>query len=238
MSDMQINVSMRRVATLLVTVLALLAIAGFVAEYARYVLRSRSVLVDYFSLSVEHNVPTWWSSSLLLACSIVLVAITATKTRRAGDHKTRWAVLAAIFCYMSLDELAQIHEWLNNLPALENLHGLIYYGWVIPAGVVVLIFAASYLKFLFHLPPDTRSKVAMAGALYVGGALGVELLLGAWTDRHGELNLTWAMIDMAEEAMEIMGSSLFLYALIEYVGRTCPDLRVAIRSRGEVDPRP
>jgi hypothetical protein len=73
-------------------------------------------------------------------------------------------------------------------------------------------------------------KVALAGALYVGGALGVELLLGLWTDRHGELNFVWAVIDMAEEGLEIVGSSLFLYALLEYLGRSCPDLTIAIRS--------
>jgi hypothetical protein len=92
------------------------------------------------------------------------------------------------------------------------------------------VFAASYLKFLFHLPMKTRVKVAVAGALYVGGALGVELPLGLWTERHGELNFGWAIIDMAEESMEIAGSSLFLFALLEYLGRSQPNLRIAITS--------
>src|SRR5260221_14428329 len=232
---MQITVSLRRVRALLVAVIVVLAIAGFFAEYARYVLNSKSVLVDYFSLSEEQNVPTWWSSFLLLACAVVLWTIAATKTPRTGDFRKHWIVLGAIFCYMSLDELVEIHEWLNNVPALENLHGLVHYGWVIPAGIVVLVFALSYLKFLLHLPRETRVKVAWAGVLYVGGALGIELLLGVWTDRHGELNLAWALIDLIEEAGEMVGSSLFLYALLEYLGRSHPDLRIAIRSRGDGD---
>jgi len=227
---------MRRVGAVLVLVLAALTVAGFCAEYARYILLSKSALVDYFSLSEEQNVPTWWSSYLLLACSLTLFAIASTKTRRAGDFKRHWIVLAAIFCYMSIDELVEIHEWLNNIPALEKLHGVVYYQWVIPAGIVVAIFAASYLRFLLHLPVATRVKVAAAGVIYVGGALGVEVLLGLWTNRHGELNFSWALIDMAEEAMEIVGSSLFLYALLEYLGRSYPDLHLAIRPAGT--PRP
>jgi hypothetical protein len=121
------NVSMRRVATVLVTMLVLLAIGGVCAEYARYVLLSKSVLVDYFSLCEEQNIPTWWSSYLLLACSAALFVIAATKTRAPGEFKRHWIVLAAIFCYMSIDELVEIHEWLNNVTALEGLHGLIHY---------------------------------------------------------------------------------------------------------------
>jgi len=229
---MQINVSLRRVGTLLAVALTLLVAASFVAEYARYVVGSKSAVIDYFSLNEEQNIPTWWSSSMLLACSVVLFAIAATKSPARGDFRKHWIVLALIFAYISLDELVEIHEWLNNIPALGNLHGFIYYGWVIPVGVLVLVFAVSYLKFLFHLPPPTRGRVALAGVLYVGGALGVEMLLGFWTDRHGELNFSWAMLDMIEEAMEIAGSSLFLYALLEYLGRSHPDLRLAIRPGG------
>jgi hypothetical protein len=230
---MQINVSTRKLATILAAAIAVLLAAGFCAEYARYVLGSKSALVDYFSLSEEQNLPTWWSSLLLLSCSVVLWSITTTKPKGPGAFRTHWAVLAAMFCYMSLDELVEIHEWLNDLPTLQNLHGPVYYGWVIPAGVVVLVFAASYLRFLNHLPRETRIKVASAGACYVGGAVGVEILLGMWTDRHGELNFSWAMIDMGEEILEMIGASLFLYALVEYLGRTAPDLRIAIRPRSD-----
>jgi len=229
----RITLRIPRVAAFLVAAWLVIVAAGFIAEYARYIVGSKSQVVDYFSLSEEQNVPSWWSSSLLLACSVVLAAITATKTRARGDYKTHWAVLSGIFCYMSLDELVEIHERLNDISSLSQLHGALYYGWIIPASLIVLVFAASYLKFLFHLPMKTRVKVALAGALYVGGALGVELPLGLWTERHGELNFGWALIDMGEESMEIAGSSLFLFALIEYLGRSRPDLRIAITPDGD-----
>jgi hypothetical protein len=224
----QIKIPLRKLVALLSCVLLALCIAGAIAEYARYILGSKSPVVDYFSLTEEQNVPTWWSSFLLLADSVVLWAIVAT-TPRKTKFRAHWIVLSAIFCYMSIDELVEIHEWLNNIPALENLHGLIHYGWVIPAGALVLVFASSYLRFLFHLPMKTRFKIALAGVLYVGGALGIELILGLWTDKHGELNFAWAMIGLVEEALEIVGSSLFLVALLEYLGGYAPEIRIDVR---------
>ncbi len=227
---MRLSISLRRVATVLVAVLVVLTVAGIVAEYSRYVLESESLLIDRFSLTEEKNLPTWWSSWLLATCSLVLGFIAATKTRSAGEFKRHWIVLAAIFCYMSIDEFVEIHEWLSVVPGLGQLHGPLYYGWVIPAGIIVTAFALSYLRFLFHLPMTTRVKVASAGALFVGGALGVELILGMWSDKHSELNFVWAMIGLLQEAMEMMGSSLFLYALLEYLGRIAPDLCISARS--------
>jgi hypothetical protein len=52
----------------------------------------------------------------------------------------------------------------------------------------------------------------IAGAIFVGGALGVEMILGYWTDLHGEENLTYGMIDWVEESLEMCGMSLFAWS--------------------------
>jgi hypothetical protein len=228
---MPISISLPKLTRILGVVFVVLVVASFCAEYARYPLEIDSALIDKFSLNEEQNFPTWWSSFLLLACAFVLWAIAAVTPPGPGRYKRHWTVLGAIFCYMSIDEFAEVHECLATMPGLNDLHGIWYYGWVVPAVVLVAVFALSYLRFLFHLPMKTRTKVAVAGVVYVGGALGVELILGAFTDKHGNENFTWAMIGMVEESMEIVGSSLFLYALLEYLGGVAPDLRIAIRSR-------
>jgi hypothetical protein len=225
---MRIGISLHRLKALLVTVCAFLVAAGFVVQYADYVWKSESDLIGYFSLSEEQNFPTWWSSYLLLSSAVVLWTIAALKGAAAGEYKKHWTALAAIFCYMSIDEMAEVHELLPSMPGLNNLHGIWYYGWVAPAVVLVTLFGLSYIKFLFHLPPKTRVKVALAGVIYVGGALGVEFILGAYADKHGNMNFTWNMIDLVEESMEIVGASLFLYALMEYLGGIAPDLTIAV----------
>lgn len=195
--------------------------AGLAAEILQAALHLRGDrgLVPMFSLSYEQNIPTWYSSSLLLACSVLLFLIAAATKREGGPRVNHWRALGLGFLYISLDEVASIHEhagWLR-------LGGVLYFSWVIPAAIVVALVGASYLRFLQHLPPATRARFLLAGAIYVGGAVGMELPLGYWTERYGSNNFVYGAIDWVEESMEILGVTLFLLALVDYLGarRAC-----------------
>src|SRR5688572_25758727 len=114
---------------------------GLGAELARYLGDGQaSPTTHLLSLSEEGNLPTWYSSSLLLGCSIVLGLIAADGGRFAG----RWKLLAVVFVYMSIDEAIEIHEHLGRL---MHLGGVLYFSWVVPASVVVLLLAAFFLPF-------------------------------------------------------------------------------------------
>lgn len=84
---------------------------------------------------------------------------------------------------------------------------------MIPAGAIVLALGLAYLPFVRALAPLTRTRFALAGTIYVGGALLMELPLGWWTSVHGDDNLGYGLIDWVEESMELAGASLFLLAL-------------------------
>jgi hypothetical protein len=221
---MQITVRLVTINRVLATMLVVLSLAGIGVESLSARLARDFPVVRIFSLSRESNVPTWYSSSLLLACSFLLALIAATKRREGARYVRHWVGLAVIFLYISMDEASQIHELLNNL---WDLPGIFYFPWVIPAGILVALFAITYLPFLFHLPPKTRLKVASAGVIYVGGALGVELILGYWSDVHGTDNFGYSLIDWVEELMEMLGASLFCSALLDYLGTGAKDLHVS-----------
>ncbi|WP_434041337.1 MULTISPECIES: hypothetical protein [Sorangium] len=212
---MQITVSRARLQIALFALLAAVASAGLAVEVLQPVLnlKSRSGVVPLLSLSYEQNVPTWYTSCLLFTCSLTL-AIIAAGARRAGGFVKHWWGLSAAFLYISLDEVVEIHEaassWLD-------LGGALYFSWVIPAAVVVAVFAVAYLRFLGHLPRDTRNRFLLSGAIYVTGALALELPLGYWTEKAGSNNLTYALIDFVEESMEMLGVNLFLLSLVDYL---------------------
>ncbi|MGK4006533.1 hypothetical protein WMF31_28190 [Sorangium sp. So ce1036] len=212
---MQITVSTARLRVALLAVMAVVAGAGLAVEVLKPVLglRGRSGVVPLFSLSYEQNVPTWYTSSLLLACSLAL-AVIAVGARRAGGFVKHWWGLSAAFLYISLDEVVEIHEaassWLD-------LGGVLYFSWVIPAAIVVAAFAAAYLRFLGHLPRDTRNRFLLSGGIYVTGALVMELPLGYWTEQAGSDNLVYGLIDFVEESMEMLGVNLFLLALLGHL---------------------
>jgi hypothetical protein len=169
-------------------------------------------LVELFSLSYEANLPTWYASSLLFACGILLTAIAADVAARGGHRRRHWIGLAVGFFVMSLDEAIEMHE---HLGGLIGTGGPLYFDWVIPAVLVVAGLALVYVPFLRELPPRRRRQFVIAGAVYLGGAVLAELPLGWWTEHAGTDNPTYAMIDWVEETLELAGASLFLLALAE-----------------------
>ncbi len=193
---------------------ALVALLGLGVElaHARSHAPAVEVLVGFLSLSYEGNLPTWYAASLLLLCAVML-GVVASEIPSGGSGRRHWWALAILFGFMSLDEAAEMHE---HLGGLIGTGGVLYFDWVIPAAVVVALVGLAYLPFLRQLPPRTRNRFVLAGAIYVGGALLMELPLGWWTERHGAENLGYALIDWVEEVLELAGVSGFLAAILDH----------------------
>ncbi|MGE0787698.1 MAG: hypothetical protein AB7S26_18630 [Sandaracinaceae bacterium] len=190
-------------ATLVVVVL------GVLAEIGDYELGLPPAIVEALSLSYEANVPTWLASALLLSCAAVLAAVARIAHVRDDRDRHGWLVLALMFVYLSIDETAQIHEH----AAFFETSGVLTFSWVIPAAGVVLALGLAFLPFVRRLPDPTRRRFVIAGLVYVGGALGMELPLGWWADREGSDNLTYGLIDGVEESLELIGATMFLLAV-------------------------
>jgi hypothetical protein len=192
---------------------ATVAALGLIVEVAHHTASPPEELVALLSLSFEANLPTWYASGLLLGCALALAGIAAAAERSALPHVFRWRLLAAVFLYMSLDEVAMLHERLNDL---LPLHGALRFSWILPAAAVVAALGVAYLPFLKALPARSRNRFLLAGALYVGGALVMELPLGWWAERFGEDGLGYALIDFVEEALELAGATWFLCSLLDH----------------------
>jgi hypothetical protein len=229
---MDVRLPISRLRRHLLVAWAVVAGLGLFAELAvrLFDVRALEPWLPFVSLSWEQNLPTWWSSALLFACA-ALLALVARGAR--GSAAARWGFLAAALLYVSLDESASIHEHANDW---FDLGGFLYFGWVIPAGAAVVLLGLAYLPFLLRLPHATRDGFVLAAMLFVGGALGVELLLGRWTDVHGDQNLGYALIDFVEEALEMLGSTVFLVTLAAHLGGSSGTLRIALGETGSAPP--
>lgn len=170
--------------------------------------------MEFFSLSEEKNLPTWISSLNLAGCSVLLGLIALAARQLKRRYVAHWWFLALAFAYISLDEFVEIHESANNW---FELGGVLHFFWVLPAAVIVVLIGLSYIGFLAHLTKTTRYRFMLAGALYVGGALVLEFPLGYWADLHGNDGVVYYGIDFMQESMEIMGTTLFLYSLLQYI---------------------
>lgn len=183
--------------------------------------------VPQFAMGLESNVPTFFSTMLLLSAAALLGVITLAKHQREHSRVFQWGGLAAIFFYLAVDEAAGLHELLNYPVGLfMETEGVFYYGWVVPVSVLVLAFAGAYLRFLLDLPQVVRILFVVAGALYVGGALGMEMVGGLYADNYGADNPTYATISTTEETLEMVGVLVFIYALLRHARKEVGELRI------------
>jgi hypothetical protein len=204
--------------------LGLVALAGVAAEIcgATFGLSTQSGFVPLFSLSYEGNVPTFYSAAIL-SLAAVLLAFSAIAAKKTGDgFVPHWWILSLGFFYIAIDEVFSIHEMAGGW---ANLSGVLFFSWVVPAAILVLVLGLSYLRFLRHLPRRTAIRFLIAGTLYVGGAVVMELPLGYWTEKHGSHNLGYGLIDAVEETLEMVGINLFNLWLIDHLADKSVTLR-------------
>jgi uncharacterized membrane protein YhdT len=188
-----------------------------------------------FNLDGENNIPSWYASSALLLCSAFLWLIWQLRQQQADRDARYWMALSLIFLFLSIDEAASIHETLVYhsvlylLPSLDAT-GYLLYPWVLAGGAFALIVAFSCLRFLFRLPSKTRWRFVLSGLIYVGGAVGLDLLEGEFEYQHeGREQFPYALLVAVEESLEMLGILLFLYSLYEFMTAAHPAFQVTTR---------
>lgn len=166
------------------------------------------LLRELFDVDEEESVPTWFSSSLLLLTAVVLFLI-AHLSRQGKDRYARyWFGLGLGFTFMSVDEIAGFHETLNSITETS---------WAVPGMIVALLVGVFYLKFLSSLPAPVAVRFMMSGAIFVGGAIGVELATEPYLYEDALDTLGYNLWTPVEEGMEMGGVILFLASLFDYL---------------------
>lgn len=172
-----------------------------------------------FSLDNENNIPAVFSAALLLFAALLLLVIVLHERKRGARDVDKWALLSAGFLLMAIDESISMHERLieptRQLLGAGNL-GIFYFAWVIPAFALVLVLGTFFLPFLLRLPATTRSIFTLAGALYLGGAIGMELVDGRYRELHGT-EIVYHLLVAVEEGLEMTGAIVFIYGLLRYL---------------------
>jgi hypothetical protein len=228
----KLSISPKKVALILTIIVLSLTAAHILGQYYKNFVGNDAFLlkiVDKVDLDGEsNNLPNWYQSSALLFSSFLLAIIAVVKKAEEDANVRHWAFLALTFVYLSLDELVSIHEQATvPLRHAFDLHGVFYLSWVIPAAILLAVFLVLYLKFLWRLPSDTRWLLIAAGAIYVFGAVGVEMIDAKFLELHevrimdsaatGSVIFQYALMTAVEEFFEMAGIVTFIYALLSYI---------------------
>jgi hypothetical protein len=174
-----------------------------------------------FDLDREGNFPTIFTTLLLFAASAVLAAIAAERRCLGDSDFGYWIALAIIFWFFGIDELASIHNQAGALVPVTVSH----FGhdprfrWVVVGLIFTFVVGIIFLPFVLRLPLRTRWGTIIAGTIYVGGALGMELVGGEWEERHTKNNWTYYAMVVTEETFEMVGAVAFLDVLLSYTER-------------------
>lgn len=165
-------------------------------------------------LDQERNLPTYFSALALTVLAWLALRIGRLRRRTRSSDSKLWFVMAGALFYVSVDEVGEFHERLTD-PVREalGLSGVLYFAWVVPAIIVLVILMTVFLRFILRMESRTRFLFLLAAILYVGGALGMELVGGYFAEAGGYDNAMYVAASTVEESAEIAGILVLMYAL-------------------------
>jgi hypothetical protein len=161
----------------------------------------------------------------------MLLLINLEQSISGSEWRLHWRVLITVFFFMAFDEAAMVHE--KSIQVVRDAlgtSGWLYFAWVVPAWIFVIVFAFAYLRFLLALPKPFKQLFILSGALYIAGVLGLEMPGGAYAEVSGRDTFAFHMIATVEEVLEMAGLALFAYALVRFLGRRQEPLRFRVRA--------
>lgn len=224
MQPYRFSVTPRHIAQVLGSIIICLLCANVVGLILRFGFDfvTAKGLIPLFDVDIEQNIPTFFSV-LMALFSVLLFTIIALDARRRGSSEARyWFTLAAGFLFLAFDEAFSVHERMSTpvqtIIGKEDL-GYLHYSWVIPAMLAVLLATLYFFKFLMRLPATTRRRLLTAGALFLGGCIGMELIDGNHFAKYG-YSLGYNLLVMIEEGLEMAGLATLVHALLSHIAES------------------
>ena len=212
-----VRVLVRRLALAIAVLAVLHLLANFLEKGAGLHGGAIEPLVHYFSMDEEVNVPTWFTVILLASTGLVTGDLLHAEPERG--RRWAWGLIAFVLLYLSIDEMTSFHEHLGT--SLEELFRSIadlpFNGWIAFYGPLALVVAAIVVPLLWRLPRQFLRPMALAGVLYVAGAVGFEAIAGLLEDQgFDRATFVGQLAVLGEETLEMIAVLVFLVAVVRY----------------------
>ena len=212
---------------LLSAVIALLAVGHLTASVSVALFDfTAGGFVSRLDLTTEQSFGTWFPAALLAvggAAALALARIARERRLRRG-----WWALGAMFVVLSLDEVAAVHEVTGEvMRRFLDLPGFLFYAWMLPALIAVVAFVVWQRAFWRALPRPLARRLLLAGAVYVVGAVGLEMVESAIFVADGARSTSfqqpgYQMLSGIEEVLEMSAAGIALLALLRHLAELAP----------------
>jgi hypothetical protein len=228
----ELGIDTRQVTMVLFACCAVLTVAGVVAAW--FAAEEQWM----FELNTEANVPTWFSAVQLAFASLLAWGCASLHRSRGLGGTASWRLVAGALLFVSADEVAQFHEQISfQVRQTLDTDGLLRFAWVIPYGGAVTVLALVLFGWWRSLPAATRRMLVLCGTMFVVGALGLELVEGAYESWRGK-DFGLRALTVVEESLEMFAVAglvgVFLRHLVEVAAM--PASAASVGSIGSSDP--
>jgi hypothetical protein len=229
-----ITLNPKKVLIFLVSLIAVLVALSIRGQYVKYfgVSDIRGIphefvldlLMGNFNMDNEVSVPTFVNIVILFVAALTLTAIGIIKMSAKDKYRFHWVGLAIVFFLLSMDEASGFHERLvKPMRNIVDTGGFFYFPWIIPGIIAVTLFAAMYFFFFLHLDKKYKVLFLFSLAIYIGGVIGGEMISGYFAFNFGQSTYKYALAASLEESIEMIGASLIVYSLLDYIKTHLPE---------------
>lgn len=227
-----ITLTPRVILKLLISIICFLLTVNLLIIYLRFVAGHMHLkgFIHGFYFDAEANFPSLYSALTIALAAILLWKTGNLPFEQQQKHSFHWKFLSLVFIFIAVDEFASLHE--NLIGPVRGIvdnsflkSDYLYFAWLIPYIFVALLLGVIFLKFLFKLPLKTRVLFIFSAALYLSGAVVMEMIGGkywaeqGWAPDGKDVDIRYALIITLEEFLEMLGMATFVYTLLSYYFR-------------------
>lgn len=183
-------------------------------------LTGTSAKIWVLDLDFEESFYTWFSTVMLSAAAFMCFFLSLKDHGQTKNVKTQWRILGSLFFLLSADETLSFHERISGMLSTSfTTSGMFEFAWVIPALIIIPIFLFLFFPFIRHLHTHVSYTIIIAGAIFVFGAVGMEMIAGIFISENNSqddvfTSPMYRFLVNIEEGLEVLGVIVFIKALL------------------------
>jgi hypothetical protein len=182
-------------------------------------------LFRFFDLDSEMNLPTFFSSTLILINAFLFYVLWLLK-RSDGEPRIVWIFFAVMFLFLSMDEYCSIHEKVG-MVFRYVLHltakGYWYLTWIVPYGFIVGLISFYFYKSWRRLPSFIKVWFSCSALTYLVGAIGFEVIGEKIAQQIGNTDISYKIVMIMEESLEMAGQLMLEFTLLTMIRQLYSD---------------
>lgn len=194
-------------------------------------LTGTSAKIWILDLDFEESLYTWFSTVMLSAAAFICFFLSLKDHKQTKKVKIQWRIIGSLFFLLSADEMLSFHERVSGMLSTSfSTSGIFEFAWVIPAIIIIPILFLLFLPFIRHLHTRVSYTIIIAGAIFVFGAVGMEMIAGIFISENSSqddvfTSPIYRFLVNIEEGMEVLGVIVFIKALLMQAEVYFPELQ-------------